>query len=138
MVISLNPMDALTCPICLEVVGSSRVIPACGHVHCVNCFAKWCRTSNKCTCCRAEFSDTMPPTAEKVTMHPDQIDAMVLHSSCLLKNVNYEKYNKILYLSIVPIPDSNARRAIENLFNELVDANARNMAFLLQNFYETN
>jgi hypothetical protein len=71
-------------------------------------------------------------------MHPVQLDEMVLHSRCLLKNVNYEKYNKILYLSIVPIPDSNALKTIENLFNELVDANARNVACLLQNFYEAN
>ena len=131
-------MSTVTCPICLEVVGPARVTLACGHIHCVNCFSKWCRTSNKCTCCRAEFSDMVPHTPEKLTMHPAQTDEMVLHNSCLLKNVNYEKYNKILYLSIVPMPDSNARKVIENLFNELVDANARNMACLLQNFYETN
>ena len=131
-------MNVITCPICLDAVGPARVILDCEHVHCVNCFAKWCRTSNKCTCCRAEFSDALPPIAEKATMHPVQLDEMVLHSRCLLKNVNYEKYNKILYLSIVPIPDSNALKTIENLFNELVDANARNVACLLQNFYEAN
>ena len=131
-------MDVVECPICFEVVGPARVIPACGHVHCVNCFAKWCRASNKCSCCRAEFSDTIPPTAQKITMHPAQIDEMVLHSRSVLKNVNYEKYNKILYLSIVPRPDSNTRIAIERLFDELVVANTRNMACLLQDFYEAN
>ena len=131
-------MDALTCPICLDAVAPARVILACGHVHCVNCFAKWCSASNKCTCCRAEFSDALPPTAEKVTIHPDQIDEMVLYSRGVLKNGNYEKYNKILYMSIVPIPDSNARTTIERLFNELVDANTYNIACMLRRFYETN
>ena len=131
-------MDTVNCPICLEVVGPARVIPKCGHVHCVNCFAKWCLTSNRCTCCRGEFSDTTPPTVEKKTIHPEQIDEMIVHSRGLLKNVNYEKYNKILYRSIVPMPDSNTRTEIEWLFNELVDANTHSMACMLQNFYETD
>jgi hypothetical protein len=136
--ILINTMDVVTCPICLDVVGLARVMLACGHVHCVNCFAKWCRNSNRCSCCRAEFSDTTPHTVEKVTTHPTQIDEMVLYSRSVLKNVNYEKYNKILYMSIVPMPDSNTREAIERLFNELVDANTHNMACMLQNFYENN
>ena len=118
-------MDDVKCPICLDVVGPARVIPKCGHVHCVNCFAKWCHTSNKCTCCRGEFSDTMPTTVGKKTIHPEQIDEMVLHSRCL-------------YMSIVPMPDSNTRAEIERLFDELVDANTHSMACMLQNFYETD
>ena len=41
--------------------------------------------------------------------NPAQIAEMVLYSRSVLKNVNYEKYNKILYMSIVPMPDSNTR-----------------------------
>ncbi|MAH20718.1 MAG: hypothetical protein CMB96_04705 [Flavobacteriaceae bacterium] len=72
----------MECPICQEKIGVAKVTLECGHVHCVNCFSKWCRKSSKCPLCRAEFTDEEAPKNEKISMCPEILDSLIrCHSS---------------------------------------------------------
>lgn len=128
-------MEQINCPICLESVGVARVTLDCGHVHCVACFARWCQTSNKCTCCRREFADVKPLVDKKTSLHSSQIYERIEYIRSQNKNMNYKKYNEIIELSRQP-PDVDVRNEICFQFNQLIDMNSWTMARSIQQFYE--
>lgn len=130
-------MEQIKCPICLESVGAARVTLECGHVHCVACFARWCHASNKCTCCRAEFTEVNPSTETKVTIHNSQISELLEHTRGQNKNVNHKKYNEIVALSRQPAETYDKDELIYQ-FNRLIDINTWTMARHVQHFYESN
>ena len=129
-------MEQINCPICMEPVGAARVMLECGHVHCVACFSRWCQTSNKCTCCRAEFTEVKPSTSTKVTIHNSQISELLEHTRGQNKNVNHKKYNEIIALSRQPVETYDKNEIIYQ-FNLLIDINTWTMARHVQHFYDS-
>ena len=124
------------CPICLDTMGAARVILECGHFHCVACFAKWCRTSNQCTCCRTEFTEDKPYTDTKTTIHNSQILEIIEYSRSQNKNENYKNYIEIIKMVDGKLPEDDYE--IKRQFNEMIDINKTNVALIVKQFYESN
>ena len=120
----------MNCPICLDVIGVAKVTLECGHIHCVRCFARWCQISNKCTCCRADFSDIKPVCREKKTLDISQLQEMIAYNRSELKNKNYKTINDIIELT----PCTELRGEIERKINDLIDINTISMSIMMFNF----
>ena len=135
MVRSINQSELQTvtnmeCPICQEKIGIAKVTLACGHSHCVDCFAKWCRKSSSCTMCRAKFTDQEPKEKTAPVMCDEVLTNML--------NVHMDERDAAAeegYLTIAPLVkwwsrdnETKAKAVLARLFERHTRAVAETMA----------
>lgn len=133
--VTIKPISIMECPICQEKIGVAKVTLACGHSHCVNCFAQWCRKSSSCPLCRASFTNQEPPKRTTPVMCEEVLTHMM--------DVHLDERDAAAeegYLAIAPLvkwwsrDNENKAKAI---LARLFECHTRAVAETITTWYET-